>query len=321
MQICLEPVERLEARIRQRLAESLDSLWQQSEASVTTDPVAREALLQKIVAQPQHPRVFARYYELALTLMESRIARAQSLSDGLLALDASSPTPGIYRYSHAELGDDFELIGRLLFAEEGLAEPLAEPPEAQFQATSDLLADAYALIDQIAPEAAKEIRALWPMLFLARPKEIGKLRFAGVASFMVWGAGFMNVEAFKSPWEVASFLVHETTHSLLFALGCDEVLVKNPVEDNYTSPLRRDPRPMDGIFHATVVCARVLDFHRRCIDTEVSGVAPQTLIEEQIAAGVTRYQSGRRVIDEHGLLSARAQNILETCDQFLNAAA
>lgn len=52
-------------------------------------------------------------------------------------------------------------------------------------------------------------------------------------------------------------LAHEGSHSFLFGLTMEEPLVRNPDDELFPSPLRQDRRPMDGIYHATYVSARM----------------------------------------------------------------
>jgi hypothetical protein len=59
---------------------------------------------------------------------------------------------------------------------------------------------------------------------------------------------------------MVQMLAHESSHNLLFGFSADESLVENSPEELFPSPLRMDPRPMDGICHATLagkVCAFV----------------------------------------------------------------
>jgi HEXXH motif-containing protein len=44
---------------------------------------------------------------------------------------------------------------------------------------------------------------------------------------------------------------------VLFAETLDGPLVQNDPNERYKSPLRMNPRPMDGIYHATFVSARM----------------------------------------------------------------
>ena len=82
------------------------------------------------------------------------------------------------------------------------------------------------------------------------------LQFDGASTFYLWGAVFVRV-AGKSPVELAEALAHETGHLLLFGLTIGRPLVENSYDERYASPLREDPRPMEGLVHAAYVLARM----------------------------------------------------------------
>jgi hypothetical protein len=52
-------------------------------------------------------------------------------------------------------------------------------------------------------------------------------------------------------------LSHESAHAYLFALSLGDSFVDNPDDELHPSPLRADPRPLDGTLHATYVSARM----------------------------------------------------------------
>ncbi len=317
MNICAESLDQLDLSVRLKLADSLDSLWQQAGATLGADTTRQRALLDHIRNHRVHPRLFARYYDLVLAILEHEPAEARRVNAGLLSLPAEPLRGGIRPYSRAELGEDFERFARLLFAEEGLERPLAAPEPEQTDATRGHLMEAIKLVAAVDSATGAEVCFLWPLIYLARPDQVGRFRFAGVTSFMVWGAGVMNVEAFDTPLAIAEFLVHETTHSLLFAMGCEDPLVLNPLDQSYPSPLRADPRPMDGIFHATVVCARTAAFLGRSLDSPTIDPRQHEGIRQRLRNARDSYAAGREVIARHGQLSGRAQALLETCDRTL----
>ena len=71
------------------------------------------------------------------------------------------------------------------------------------------------------------------------------------------GATLINADIRRNPIEVVDLLVHESSHLLLFAFSSQSALTKNAGTERYSSPVRSDPRPIDGIFHACFVTTRV----------------------------------------------------------------
>ena len=118
---------------------------------------------------------------------------------------------------------------------------------------------------------------------------------------MAWGSVFANTKHYSNPLKAADCLVHECTHALLFALSLEEPLVKNPVDECYPSPLRRDLRPMDGIFHATMVCARLSEFYHILLNEENYKGSSEDLLMNLLKKNIASYQAGMESIDEHAL--------------------
>ncbi|MCC7276516.1 MAG: hypothetical protein IT561_27885 [Alphaproteobacteria bacterium] len=115
-----------------------------------------------------------------------------------------------------------------------------------------------ALLDRAAPAFAGEVRALLRQVVLTRSGgEDPALAFDGASTYMLWGATVLNAERHPTRLAIAEALVHESAHYLLFGFTLGSPLVENDADELYASPLRADPRPMDGIVHASYVLARL----------------------------------------------------------------
>jgi HEXXH motif-containing protein len=133
--------------------------------------------------------------------------------------------------------------------------PVSEPELANAQ---QRLASTLELLDAAAPELAGEIRALIrDVVFVAGGKDADGLSFDGASCFYLWGALFLNAHAHRDRVSMAEALTHEAAHSLLLGSTFGGPLVENGESERFASPLRIDPRPMDGIVHATYVLARM----------------------------------------------------------------
>ena len=98
-------------------------------------------------------------------------------------------------------------------------------------------------------------------------------------------------------------LAHESGHNLLFGLCADGPLVENDDEERYASPLRPDPRPMDGLVHATYVSARM---HQAMVRLRRSGALSrdQEAAADAAAADNRRaFLEGMHTIDRHAKLT------------------
>ena len=107
------------------------------------------------------------------------------------------------------------------------------------------------------PHWHDEIRNLLPMVVAGSgPLDTANM-FNGASTFFFWGGCLVNAQVRRSPVSIIDLLVHESSHLLLFGLSADGALLSNGGEERYTSPLRADPRPIDGILHAVFVATRV----------------------------------------------------------------
>lgn len=311
--------ELLEKRVRERLATSLEQLWLRAEDTLNVEPDRYEPFIEAVRNYPQHPKIYARYYDLAFALMDKRAEDARNISNGLLVSGAQPIQSGIFALSEQELGEDCERFVRLYFAEHKTT-PILYPPDSEELVTlKQRLSEAMNLVASVEPSVYDELSWFWPMIYLARPakpepKQTARFSFGNVTSFMVWGAGCMNIDALGSKWDIAGTLVHESTHALLFALSCDQPLVLNPVSEGYKSPLRKDLRPMIGIYHAAIVSARMLDFYRRALEGDVDEDR-STYLQQQLNKLRGYYDSGRDVIATHGNLTTKGKEILSICHQ------
>jgi hypothetical protein len=139
---------------------------------------------------------------------------------------------------------------------------LVPSPAESAAAARSQIDEAAALIGRVAPELAGEVAALVRQVVLASERPGSPHPFYGASSFFLWGAVCFNPLRHESAYEAAETLVHEAAHTLLTALAVEEALVRNPHGARYRSPVRTDPRPMDGVYHATFVLARTCWFHR-----------------------------------------------------------
>jgi HEXXH motif-containing protein len=107
-----------------------------------------------------------------------------------------------------------------------------------------------------APALHAEVEIIVRDIVLAKPDGSNLIDYGGASSFGLWGAITINVETHRDWTQFYRQIVHETGHNLLFAIARDEPLVKADPSLRRPSPLRDDPRPLDGIFHAAYVSAR-----------------------------------------------------------------
>jgi hypothetical protein len=135
--------------------------------------------------------------------------------------------------------------------------------------------------------------------------------FGGGSSYQLWGALALDVGESRSPLIMAETLAHEATHSFLFGDTIEDPLVFNPEVDLYKSPLRTDPRPMDGIYHATFVSARI--HHLMDTLTRWPGLAEddRELAGKARDLAAEKFRAGLDVVEEFGDLSPTGAALMD----------
>lgn len=313
----LEKPEDLDATVRLRLADSLAHIFERAHDRLDLDAPRFESAKDRIRSQRQDPGVFARYYDAVFAIGANDLPLAKALLEELAERAHQPVSFEIAAYAPG-LGSDYERFPRLLFAEYSKASPMASPTPGETASFTRHVAEAIDIVGNVDPGIHDEIKGLLVRIYLAAPSNApGAKRFGGVTSFLAWGASFINIGSYKTRWDAVQFLVHEITHALLFGLACDEPLVKNAADESYKSPLRSDPRPMDGIFHATMVCGRLADFNRAWLEGGRAG-RDERACEKAVVDNSRAFRDGLAVIEEHGKLSPLAEQLIDRSRQGLS---
>jgi len=245
--------------VRLHLVRSLEALYARAKPFITHDESDLKDLLNQIGRGPIRPAVFGTYTDLVESICTDDATSSQRVSDQLLSIQASCGDTRIVTLSDDDLGtDQARRYARLI--DDDPEQSIHIQPVAHKAAMASAVTAALSLIEASTPDLAEEIKALTREMVIvdpARSPETGDLaQFDGASTFYLWGAIFVKV-AGKSPIELAQTLAHETGHLLLFGLTMGRSLVENAYDERYDSPLRQDPRPMEGLVHAAYVVARM----------------------------------------------------------------
>lgn len=266
------------------------------------------------------PGVFGRYYKLVLAVEAGRFDTARALFLDIIAKSPASPRFRVDLFSEGSLGADKQLYGGLLDLDTG-APPWFSPPapDPDFQ---QRVVDALNLIDVADPALARELRGLVIQVVGAAPSSDPQARsFGSVSSFMLWGLLILNLERYRTAADLIQGLVHEAAHLLLFAHSIDGPLVTNAIEERYVSPLRPDPRPMDGVFHATFVSARMHYVNHKLRDAVTAGFEPIAVpeLDRRLAEIRGLYFGGLQTVQDHAKLTPPGRRILEETLDYMNS--
>ncbi len=246
------------------------------------------------------PGVFLLYYEC---LVAARRDDLDALAPRLRALSIASiqAAPFVVRgFGDASLSaPEWSRYQRALLTEPDTSVEVGPVPQPMFDTASDQLAWARRALAAADPALAAEIEALINELVFAIDRRGAGLSFGGATSFYAWGAVFLNPRRHPSPVAMLSGLVHEAAHALLFGLSCGEAVVENDSSERYASPLRADKRPLDGIFHATFVSARMCYAMDRLLASDVLQSQQRQEAAQARDEFCRSFRCGHRVVKDH----------------------
>ena len=267
------------------------------------------------------PGLFGRYYKLVLAIESNQHEDACQLFREICLVASCEAGLTVDDYSEAALGADKRLFGDLI-ERDATGLPWLAPPKLTFDLNNNVR-EAFDMIEAVDNTLAHELRSLIVQVVGASPShQPGVQSFGSASSFMLWGLVVFNVERYRTVLEIIPTLVHEAAHLLLFAHSIEEPLVTNPIDALYSSPLRRDQRPMDGVFHATFVAARMHYVTQKLrqatkLDLEKSRLLQldNSLIELR-----GQYEGGLQTVEQYAALTVTGRQIIDETREYMKAA-
>jgi acyl-coenzyme A thioesterase PaaI-like protein len=200
--------------------------------------------------------------------------------------------------------------------------PLCAPRDDEVATFAGLVEEALAMLRRVAPELAEEFDAIVGEIVVATLDETAATdTYDAVSCFDVWGALFVNPRRHTTQLETIGVLVHEMTHALLFGYCLDEPLVLNPMSERFSSPVRTDARPMDGVFHGTYVIAMLDYLARKLLASGALSEGDREIVRAQIAQYERAFPAGIEVIRGKGRLTETGRRIIDGAEAYMSAAA
>lgn len=314
---------RFDGEMRASLAASLEHIHAAAAAQVGCADLDISRVLSEIRHHRLKPGVYGRYFDLVFALQGERHDEAGRLMREIAASVPDNPRFAVVPLSDEALNGDRERYARLVNLEARATSGAAAPDAETFAAFDAHVRNAFRLLDSADRLLADEMRELIVQVVGASPsKSGGTPGFGGASSMMLWGAVFLNTARFPTGLDVLEGLVHEAAHQLLFGMSIGEPLVLNPIEERYESPLRPDPRPMDGVFHATFVCARVhYGYDRLRADGSADfSPADRELIAERLKEQRELFFSGLDTVQKHARLTATGERAMSGAIDYMTHA-
>src|SRR6185312_8097604 len=306
-----------------RLAESLAHIFEQCAPHIDFDEPAAGALVHWMASGERiEPALFGAYFVLVATIEQGETHEVEQELRSLLyrAGRPLSPPLRIRPLNRREFAEEEEQELRRSFVSESLLDEqidhLAGEEEAKSRAQFER---ALAILAEHAPATYAELETQISEIIPARGRPADGVEFDGCSSLERWGSILINARMKKTDLELAETIAHEAGHNALFALAPVNGHVENDDDERYSSPLRVDPRPMNGIYHATFVLARMC-FAMREVAT--SPKAPAALAAEArklSERSATLFAHGHKVVREHGRLTPEGRKIMRDAADYMAA--
>ncbi len=274
-----------------------------------------------------NPSTCATYFEIVAALEDDRFADAEALSNDLIDLTKSEqPALAMFTMTASSLGDvRHELVSRHFadgyFGKSFLCEPTADDVKVRAEQVRQALLRMQSTVPELYAEVAETISEI---IFARGNVGADSYTFDGASSLEYWGAIVLNTAVKKTDLQVFEMIAHESGHNTLFALSPDEFFVYNTDDERHASPLRDDPRPLDGIYHATFVTARMhYAISRLAASGQIVTVEEQREAVRLLELYRNNFDAGYDVLSRHARYTPSGKNIMDETkiymDRGLNA--
>jgi HEXXH motif-containing protein len=282
-----------------------------------------ERLVAALDSHPVRADLFALYSDLAVSIFEDDGERFHSTLEAIAAFDPK-PAKDIRCVTLAAADLGAGMSERFLrHIDEDPDAPLNIAPVAsdELEAARRTFGAALRLIDAADPELGGEIRSLVrDVVFVGSESRHGTYMLHGASTFYLWGALILNARVHPDPISMADGITHEAAHSLLHGLTLGAPLVDNDPAERFPSPVREDPRPMDGIVHAAYVLARMHYCMDRLLASGQLGAAEQVRAQVAKERSAARYAEGLEVVSAHARFTPIGSRIFESARDYMREA-
>lgn len=309
--------------MHRELALSLSYLASECRGRLDFDGPAAERLVARLDQGARlPPSAFAHYYAVAFSLLDERRSDAESSWRDLLATAEAAPGLRVTALEDPARSGLGALYARLMQGGGDAFGVVIRPPAPEVARDFERrLGEALDLIGRAFPELLDEVMAIVREVVCVVGDPARDLQFDGGSHFQLWGALFINAESHETPAAMVEGLAHESAHSVLFGFCTHEPLVIGDDDALYPSPLRGDPRPMDGIYHATFVSARMHLAMSRLLASGALDPSGRADVVAALEANERNFHAGDEVVRANAHLTPLGRELIEGARAYMNAGA
>lgn len=310
----------LDQRTRLRLADSLSYISAQADGQLAVPPESFAQFISRLKLGPVSPLAFSFYCDLVLAIEGDDLEQASQLCSDLIRLPAHSGITNISELADPSHDATAQRYIRFINTDEAIEFEVSPPSPANAAQCRAEIQAAFTLMQAGDPALAGEIRGLLREIILAAGTQDPKaMTFDGVSSFMLWGAIILNANRREGELSMVQKLAHESAHNLLFGFSADGSLVENDDDELFSSPLRPDPRPMDGIYHATFVTARMHRVIKRLVESGVLSAAQKESARKELDDNARLFQNGIATVNQQGKLTSLGKVVMQGASDYMAA--
>ena len=310
---------KIDQTVRDGLARSLNVCFERARDSLTCDRNRFLTFLNEIRDGPVRPAVFGVYTDIVEILTAGDDARLDLLFHSLLDVKPRRTMTRIVSLSDDDLGTgQAERYARLLNDDAERRYELL-PLEDTFAEAKNRVSSALELLGKAVPELAQEISGLVREIVLVTDGSSDKPaspNFDGASTFYLWGAVFLNAGR-ATRLDLVQAIAHEAAHLMLFGLMMGQPLTENDSAERYSSPLRQDSRPMEGVVHAANVLVRMSYALERMLETGLLSPEEQETARADLDIHRHRFFDTLPVISEYARLKPKADEIFSGATEYM----
>jgi len=223
----------------------------------------------------------------------------------------------IYGFDPNSLGSHkFELYKDIFLQDDKYKMSFNNPSKKNERQAKEKISTALLLIKQADKNLYNEIIKLVTEIILFE-NNTTNVASSGT-SFNCYGTIFIACNIIDSIPFYIEAIVHEAAHLYLFLIVLEDSIVLNPESERYPAPLRKDMRPMMGIYHATFVIARILYAFNSLLKTLPLSHEIYEELKQRRDGHTINFQRGINVISQYGRLTNQGKGILFDAANTLN---
>ena len=304
--------------MRKRLTESLRYLYGLISHQIKITDKAFESGVKRILDQPILPDCFAAYYELAYSTEAGDFKKSEKLLQEIFSMEEPE---GLDIFPFKDREQDIRSLRYVKPVDSDPSTPFGIIPiqTKDFQRSSQMIHDSLEIIKEADPNLYDELLALLKVIMLGAGSSDGNaINFHGASAFELWGAILLNAVEATDLVDIIQTLAHESCHVMLFGFCIDDQLVLNPDSERYPSPLRVDPRPIDGIYHAVYVLARM--FYASTAIIEKSSLSAKLIAKADRCRKdyAISFYDGLGTLKKHARYTDNGRELMQFAEEYMN---